>query len=104
MSGVNPEKFTDKTNEIISAAHSLALESAHVQLAPVHIALALLADADGLSKNIITKAGVEPQEVERKLRRLLVKIPVQEPAPAEVHPNQATLKGKSHQQITTYRV
>lgn len=89
---VQPEKFTDKTNEVISAAHNLATEYQNAQLSPVHVAIALLADTDGLTKNIISKAGGDPQIVERGLRKLLVRLPVQDPPPTEIHPNPPLMK------------
>lgn len=38
----------------------------------------------GLAKNICSKAGVDPINVERSLKRILVKVPKQDPAPADV--------------------
>ncbi len=86
------QNFTDKTNDIISAAQNLAIENSHVQLTPIHVAVALFTDADGLAKSICTKAGVDGQVVERNLRKLLVRLPAQEPAPTEVQPNPALIK------------
>jgi len=39
---MNPEHFTDKTNELLGKARELALDSAHVQITPIHLALALI--------------------------------------------------------------
>jgi len=89
---INPQNFTDKTNEVITAAQNLALETQNSQLYPVHIALALWVDEDGLAKSICTKAGVDPQTVERNLRKLLVRLPVQNPPPNDVQANPAVLK------------
>lgn len=58
MSGVNPEKFTDKTNEIVVAAQNLAVELSNVQLSPVHLMIALLQDADGLAGSIFKKVSI----------------------------------------------
>jgi hypothetical protein len=78
---LNPESFTDKTNEYISAARNLALEGRHVQITPLHLALAILADPEGLGKQICNKAQVDPIVVERALKRAVNKLPAQEPAP-----------------------
>lgn len=55
---LNPENFTEKTNQILVAAQDLARETSNVQLAPVHLALALFTDADGLAKNICKKGKI----------------------------------------------
>ncbi len=81
---LNPEHFTDKANEIIKAAHDLALDSAHVQITPVHLALALLSDAEGLAPQVFKKAGADINLAERTLRKLFVRLTVQDPPPTEV--------------------
>ena len=70
---MNPEHFTDKTNELISKARELALDSAHVQITPVHLALALISDQEGLAVQIFKKAGADITAAERGLRRLFVR-------------------------------
>jgi ATP-dependent Clp protease ATP-binding subunit ClpA len=70
---MNPETFTDKTNEIIGKAKELALDSAHVQILPVHLALALLKDEEGLAPQIFKKAGADITLAERGLKKLFVR-------------------------------
>jgi len=89
---LNPQNFTDKTNEILAAAQNLASENHHALLTPVHVLVALFTDADGLTKSICNKAGVDPLAVERSIRKLLVRLPVQDPPPAEISPNPALIK------------
>jgi ATP-dependent Clp protease ATP-binding subunit ClpB len=81
---MNPEHFTDKTTELIGKARELALDSAHVQITPVHLALALLSDQEGLAVQIFKKAGANIIAAERGLRKLFVRIPVQDPPPTDV--------------------
>lgn len=89
--------FTDKTQEALSSAISLATERSHVHVQPVHIALALLdpnvagangtagtASADCLFANVLDKAGADAREVTRALNKRLVREPSQEPAPDNV--------------------
>ncbi|PRP88370.1 AAA ATPase domain-containing protein [Planoprotostelium fungivorum] len=78
------DKYTDKTNEVLMAARDLALENSHPQLSPIHVALALLADEGGLAKSICNKASIDPQLIERGLKKLLVRLPAQDPPPSEV--------------------
>jgi len=89
---LNPENFTEKTNEILSAAQELAREHSHVQLTALHIAVALYSDADGLAKSITSKCGADPQNVERALRKAMVRLPSQDPAPPEPSLSQSLLK------------
>eukprot|EP01097_Dermamoeba_algensis_P004244 TRINITY_DN2804_c0_g1_i1.p1 TRINITY_DN2804_c0_g1~~TRINITY_DN2804_c0_g1_i1.p1 ORF type:complete len:602 (+),score=201.29 TRINITY_DN2804_c0_g1_i1:70-1875(+) len=89
---LNPEKFTDKTNEALMAAKELAAEYKHSLLAPVHLAIVLFSTPESLGRRLCSKIGVEPQGVESYLRRLLIRVPSQEPAPDDVQPNQALMK------------
>ncbi|KAJ3024356.1 hypothetical protein HKX48_000032 [Thoreauomyces humboldtii] len=89
---MNPEIFTDKTNDSLKKATELAREFNHVQLAPVHIACALFDDEDGLIRSIVTKAGGDPAQAERRLKSLLVKQPTQDPAPDQLSFAPATAK------------
>lgn len=81
---VNPDKFTDKTNEILVAAQELAKESSHVQITPTHVALAMFEDEGGLAQNIANKVGIDKSIIIKGLKRALNKLPVQEPAPDTV--------------------
>lgn len=82
---LNPEHWTDKTNKIIKAAQELAIESSHVAVYPLHIAVCLLQDEGGLAKSIFEKAGANISNAERALKKLLVRLPVQNPPPPYVH-------------------
>jgi len=70
---MNPETFTDKTNELLQSARELALDNAHVQALPVHLALALISDQEGLAVQIFKKAGADITAAERGLKKMLVK-------------------------------
>lgn len=89
---LNPENFTEKTNQILVAAQELARESSHVQLSPLHVAVALFEDPDGLAKSIAQKTGVDPLSLERAFRKLMVRLPSQDPAPDTVSPSSAMMK------------
>eukprot|EP01114_Cavostelium_apophysatum_P006780 TRINITY_DN1824_c0_g1_i1.p1 TRINITY_DN1824_c0_g1~~TRINITY_DN1824_c0_g1_i1.p1 ORF type:complete len:901 (-),score=333.30 TRINITY_DN1824_c0_g1_i1:124-2826(-) len=88
---LNPENFTDKTNQILSAAQELAREHQHVQLTPIHVAVAIFSDEDGLGKSILSKCGVDVQTVDRALRKSMVRMASQDPAP-DPSPSQSLLK------------
>lgn len=92
---MNPEKFTHKTNEALMSAHELALNSGHAQITPVHLALALISDPNGIFRLAVSSAGGgdEPSNsFERVLKQALKKIPSQSPAPDEVPASTSLIK------------
>lgn len=52
-------KFTQKVESYLSAAAELAQESSHQQLSPVHLAIAMFEDPEGIGKQSAVKAGGE---------------------------------------------
>ncbi|KAF3678084.1 Chaperone protein ClpB1 [Capsicum annuum] len=81
---MNPEKFTNKTNEAIAEAHELAVSAGHAQLTPLHMAVALISDHNGIfCQAIVNAAGSEDTAngVERAFNQAKKKIPSQTPPP-----------------------
>ncbi|MDW8327822.1 MAG: ATP-dependent chaperone ClpB [Anaerolineales bacterium] len=68
---MNLDKFTQKAQEAILAAQSLAGEYNHSQIEPEHLLAALLRQTDGVAPQVVQRAGVDPRvllaEVEQKL-------------------------------------
>lgn len=87
-----PDEFTDKVNESLKAAHDQAREFSHPTVGPVHLAVALFEDAEGLARQVAEKAGADPQQVTRNLKRAMIKIPSQTPAPEDVTIDQAMVR------------
>ncbi|KAN0027784.1 hypothetical protein ACTFIV_009608 [Dictyostelium citrinum] len=83
----NPEEFTDKTNTILLRTQEFAREKSNVQLTPIHLAITLLNDEDNLAKSIYEKAGGDIPKIEAGFKRILSKVPVQNPVPPEISPN-----------------
>ena len=75
--------------ETIQSAQSLAREHGHASLTSVHLALAVLGAE--LGANIVGRVG-DAKAVERSLRKLLVKLPSQTPAPAQIGMDNSALK------------
>ncbi|KAL6048524.1 Double Clp-N motif domain-containing protein [Balamuthia mandrillaris] len=88
----NPRNAYQWVPFVLSAAQDLAITNQNVNLTPVHLAVALLEDEEGLAKNLVSKCGGDPQAVNRKLRSLMVRLPVQEPPPPEVGASSALMK------------
>ncbi len=68
---MNLNKFTQKAQEAILAAQSLAGEYRHSQIEPEHLLAALLQQAEGVAPQVVQRAGADPRallaEVEQKL-------------------------------------
>ncbi|KAI9335336.1 P-loop containing nucleoside triphosphate hydrolase protein [Obelidium mucronatum] len=89
---LNPESFTDKTSEALAKAQALARDFSHATITAVHILNALMEDQDGFLRSVLSKAGAEPLQVERKLKAAMVKYPAQTPAPETLSFSNAALK------------
>eukprot|EP00126_Sphaerothecum_destruens_P013265 Sdes_comp22699_c0_seq1m21114 len=80
----NPENFTEKTKSILSKAQELALDHQHTNVAPVHIALGLVKDQDGLCDQLCKKMGCDIRLLERSLNKIFVRLPSQNPPPTDL--------------------
>jgi ATP-dependent Clp protease ATP-binding subunit ClpB len=69
------ERYTDRAKTIVQAAQQEALANDHQQFTPLHLLKALLEDQDGLTVNLITKAGGNPQLIAAQVSAALSKIP-----------------------------
>ncbi|MFZ1663334.1 MAG: ATP-dependent chaperone ClpB, partial [Paracoccaceae bacterium] len=60
---MNMEKFTERSRGFLQAAQTIALREGHQRVMPEHLLKALMDDDQGLSANLIRKAGGEPSRV-----------------------------------------
>ena len=72
---MNLEKYTDRARGFIQSAQTLALSRDHQQFSPEHILKVLLDDPEGLSANLLTKAGARPADALADVDRALAKMP-----------------------------
>lgn len=89
---MNPQEFTDKTNECLQASQSLAEEYGHAQLTPLHLTEALFSDKDGLARRMADRVGANPSDILNDVRQQLKKLPSQTPAPDSVSLDSAMSK------------
>jgi ATP-dependent Clp protease ATP-binding subunit ClpB len=68
-------KFTERSRGFIQAAQTIAMRENHQKLSPEHILKALLDDSEGLSSNLIKRAGGAPERVVEALDIAMGKIP-----------------------------
>lgn len=78
---MDPSKFTQKVTEILNAAQELAQESSHQQITPLHVAVVMFEDPEGVAKAALGKqagggaAAEALNSVLRVLRKQLVRLP-----------------------------
>lgn len=62
-SDMDLSKFTERSRGFIQAAQTIAMRENHQRLVPEHLLKALMDDEEGMSANLITKAGGAPDRV-----------------------------------------
>ena len=72
---MNQQQFTEKSRQALQAAQQLTIEYQHQEVAQEHLAYALLADAQGLIPQLLTKMGKAPQEIVSRLETALARMP-----------------------------
>jgi len=68
-------KFTQKAQESIASAQSMAGEYSHGQIEPEHLLLALLRQSDGIAPQIVQKLEADPREMALSLEGELQRKP-----------------------------
>src|SRR5919197_2474509 len=69
------DRLTEKTQEAIQQAQTLAQEAQQQEITPEHLLLALLQQADGTVPPILQRIGVDPARVAAELTTQLDKLP-----------------------------
>ena len=70
-----PDRLTEKTQEAIQQAQTLAQEAQHQEITPEHLLLALLKQQDGTVPPILRQVGVDPDRVAADLKAQLDRLP-----------------------------
>src|SRR5213080_794254 len=70
-----PDRLTEKTQEAIQQAQTLAQEAQHQEITPEHLLLALLQQPDGTVPPIVQQVGVDPTRVASDVKAQLDKLP-----------------------------
>ncbi len=91
-------RYTEKAQEAILAARSLAMRSGQQQIEPEHLLLALLEQDAGVAAAILQKAGVGPEELRARAQREVARLPKVSGAASDAHPgsrlNRVALKAE----------
>ena len=72
---LDPNRWTQKTQEAIAAALDLARTRNHPEVTPEHLLAALLSQEDGVVLPTLTKAGVAPLALRNRTEAALSKLP-----------------------------
>ncbi|WP_310962006.1 ATP-dependent chaperone ClpB [Nocardioides terrisoli] len=68
-------KFTTRSVEVVNAAHTLAVTEGNPQVEPVHLAVALLRQDQGIAPNLLAKAGADVPTLASRLDEALHALP-----------------------------
>src|SRR5947207_63919 len=72
---MNINKLTEKAQEAVLAAQTLAEQMSHAQIEPEHLLLTLVEQNEGIVPEIFRKMGVEPQPFAKTVRDELGRLP-----------------------------
>ena len=72
---MNAQKFTQKSLEAIQDANALYNEYGNAEMGQEHLLLALLHQDGGLIAQLMTKMGIDPNNLERQTRQAVEKMP-----------------------------
>jgi ATP-dependent Clp protease ATP-binding subunit ClpB len=70
-----PAQYTNKAAEALQNAQKLAGDSKHPEIVPAHLAIALLAEAEGVPAAVLKKLEVDPRVLSGELVLALDKLP-----------------------------
>src|SRR3954463_7366620 len=86
---MNPDRFTIKTREAITAAQSLAEERRHPQVTPEHLLAALLEQNETVTAPLLRKVGADVAGVRRENNAALDALPTLGSGPESTGPSDA---------------
>ncbi|MCW2782545.1 MAG: clpB, partial [Marmoricola sp.] len=72
---MDASRLTSRSIEVINAANTLAINAGNAQIEPLHLAVALLRQEQGITPALLTKAGADVAEVSRHLDQALWQLP-----------------------------
>ncbi len=69
------DKLTVKAQEAVQNAHTVAQESGHRQLTPLHLLRGLLMDPEGIPRALLSKLGANVRQIESQVTSELSRLP-----------------------------
>ncbi|MCA9090334.1 MAG: ATP-dependent chaperone ClpB, partial [Planctomycetaceae bacterium] len=78
------DKLTVKAQEAVQNAHTVAQESGHRQLTPLHLLRGLLMDSEGIPRALLSKLGANVRQIESQVTSELSRLPSSTGSNAEI--------------------
>ncbi|HIC96548.1 TPA: type VI secretion system ATPase TssH, partial [Candidatus Bipolaricaulota bacterium] len=102
---INLNRFTEKAQQALFAAQSLAEENNHSQVEPEHLLTSLLQQADGVVPQVLERAGANPQLLLQQAEAELSRLPKVYGPGAEVgiSPRLRQVLVRAHDEIQRFR-
>jgi ATP-dependent Clp protease ATP-binding subunit ClpB len=72
---MDPNRLTEKAQDVIRQAQSLAQRHGHPQIDVEHLAVALLAQDGGVARRVVEKAGGNPSALVQRFQQALERVP-----------------------------
>jgi len=69
------DQFTTRFQELLREAQSMAVERSQQYIDPLHLLLAVLKDTEGTGRTLLERSGVRVNELERKVKEAIGKLP-----------------------------
>ncbi|MBZ4023621.1 ATP-dependent chaperone ClpB [Rhodobacter sp. TJ_12] len=89
---MNMEKFTERSRGFLQAAQTIAMREGHQRVLPEHLLKALMDDDQGLSANLISRAGGEPKRVQEAVDVYVSKLPKVSGGDGQVYVEQSLVR------------
>ncbi|WP_343080712.1 ATP-dependent chaperone ClpB [Ostreiculturibacter nitratireducens] len=89
---MNMEKFTERSRGFLQAAQTIAMREEHQRVLPEHLLKALMDDEQGLSANLISRAGGAPDRVREALEAAVAKVPKVSGGDGQVYVDQSLVR------------
>ncbi|QPZ89657.1 ATP-dependent chaperone ClpB [Thioclava electrotropha] len=89
---MNMEKFTERSRGFLQAAQTIAMREGHQRVVPEHLLKALMDDDQGLSANLIKRAGGEPARVLEAVDLAVSKLPKVSGGDGQVYVEQSLVR------------
>ncbi|KEO61145.1 ATP-dependent chaperone ClpB [Thioclava indica] len=86
------EKFTERSRGFLQAAQTIAMREGHQRVVPEHLLKALMDDDQGLSANLIARAGGEPKRVQEAVDIAVNKLPKVSGGDGQVYVEQSLVR------------
>ncbi|SOC14063.1 ATP-dependent chaperone ClpB [Rhodobacter maris] len=89
---MNMQKFTERSRGFLQAAQTIAMREGHQRVVPEHLLKALMDDDQGLSANLISRAGGEPKRVQETVDLYVSKLPKVSGGDGQVYVEQSLVR------------